>query len=454
MLQSERTLQIQTAYGPSSAFSPERGLPQGDIISPILWNIFYDPLLVRIDETPGYQFTDNLTISKLAYADDLETFTDNPEILQTQADTVVSYLTIFNMQVNGSKSILWTNQAKENSEYVQSIVPHINDQPITKIHFKDDLTRTLGVFFTADGQNKSTITHATTQINNLLKVINFKFTPGFLSVYLINTVLNPILVYRLQATPVTQTELKSINTSYRKLVRNKYNFSYASNLVLYDKELGINLQNIQSILDERLITNALLHERDQTILGKIHREMDRTVQNKLTLPERLMTCPVKFEKKPNPLILYVSNTLFFHDLQFRTISFNQETSILAKLTPDSYNEYFTTIKRLNLKSVDDITFHPNSIKPRFSRKVNNDSKPRLLTFEEFYRKLAPGTKKLKLFNDYLNLSQTPRFYQCLICLYAPYNELLSNRSLLDPNFKFNIREKLSTLVSTQRDIST
>ena len=219
MLQNDRQIQVLTAYGPTDIITPERGLPQGDKISPILWNIFYDALLVRLDETFGYKFSEELSISKLTYADDLQTFTESPLEIQIQANIVSSYLNIFGMQANGGKTILWTNHPVSDLDYIREFTPTVNNELVTAIHCSTDLTRILGAFFTSDGLSTQTIAHAFNQINNLLQVISFKFTPGFLSVYLINTVLIPILAYRLQVTPIPQKAIKSLNTSFRKLVR-------------------------------------------------------------------------------------------------------------------------------------------------------------------------------------------------------------------------------------------
>lgn len=53
----ERKIKIITTYGLSNGFTAEDGIDQGEIISPLLWRIFYDPLLYRIQSDPKFGYT-------------------------------------------------------------------------------------------------------------------------------------------------------------------------------------------------------------------------------------------------------------------------------------------------------------------------------------------------------------------------------------------------------------
>src|SRR5215469_14661758 len=52
----DRKIRIITHYGLSEPFTAGDGIDQGEMISPLLWRIFYDPLLTYIDseKTLGY----------------------------------------------------------------------------------------------------------------------------------------------------------------------------------------------------------------------------------------------------------------------------------------------------------------------------------------------------------------------------------------------------------------
>jgi ribonuclease HI/exonuclease III len=438
MLHRNRNIRIITAAGLSKEITPARGLPQGDKISPLLWNIFYDALLCKLDEAEGYAFSDNLQICKLAFADDLTTISDSIEKTNKHSKIVTSFLSMFHLKVNATKSILLTNLNKIDAEHLRNSEIKVDGIALTDIRSKGDITRILGVFLTADGDNHRTIQHAITQVDNMLKIIKWKFTPGPLIVYLINMVFIPILAYRLQVTPVLLTKLNEINTMFRKITRAKFNFSYASNSTIYDQELGISVHNFQAILDQRQITNALLHQRNTSELGYIHRYMVGLLTLELELPVDIMVCPVKTEKRPNPTILHVSNILFHYDLQFRTLYQNQSNNILLKITPDSYNEYCKIFMKLNIFTRDDITKRPMHQPCRYLRtRYPNQG---LLSFAELYQSLPKYLQNNQIFHQYKLDLVTPRFYQALILLYSTQEETAVNAHLLDRNHTFSIRQ--------------
>src|ERR1043165_5669702 len=46
----DRKLSIITHYGPSEPFTAGDGIDQGEVMSPLLWRIFYEPLLMAVQE--------------------------------------------------------------------------------------------------------------------------------------------------------------------------------------------------------------------------------------------------------------------------------------------------------------------------------------------------------------------------------------------------------------------
>ena len=78
-LYERRRFSIITEYGNTEFFEAEDGIDQGEVLSPLVWRIFYNPLLCKVQDAKlGYKMQiksqkiekDKLHIGVLAYADD------------------------------------------------------------------------------------------------------------------------------------------------------------------------------------------------------------------------------------------------------------------------------------------------------------------------------------------------------------------------------------------------
>lgn len=113
---------VLTAFGHSNAFKAGDGIDQGDAISPLIWKIFYDPLLARIQRDPhnGYimetdwRFNSELNIWKqkqariagLAFMDDTVWIHGSKQGLQRIIDISDSFFNLNDIQIKGEKSEL------------------------------------------------------------------------------------------------------------------------------------------------------------------------------------------------------------------------------------------------------------------------------------------------------------------------------------------------------------
>ena len=116
--------QVFTAYGNSDTYLVHSGIDQGEVIFPLLWCIYYDPLLCAINDSP-YRFvsevewcpnvrlpvTDNfwLKIPALVYMDDTLWLAKSKEDLIKITEIANSFFAFNDIQVNWSKSELLVN---------------------------------------------------------------------------------------------------------------------------------------------------------------------------------------------------------------------------------------------------------------------------------------------------------------------------------------------------------
>src|ERR1041384_1451923 len=124
-----RQNEVITNFGLTLSYQVLNGIDQGETITPLLWRIYYDPLISYIHSSfSGYtskvswftnlkHFTTNHTdinCSVLAYMDDTLWIASSQEELSNIISIAESFYSIANIQVNPSKSVLSTNSKSSN----------------------------------------------------------------------------------------------------------------------------------------------------------------------------------------------------------------------------------------------------------------------------------------------------------------------------------------------------
>ncbi len=120
--------QVFTAHGNSDTYLVHSGIDQGEVISPLLWCIYYDPLLCAINNSQhGFvsevdwrpdarrPLTNNtsLKIPALAYMDDTLWLAKSREDLTNITSIANSFFNFNDIQVNWSKSELLVNTSQQ-----------------------------------------------------------------------------------------------------------------------------------------------------------------------------------------------------------------------------------------------------------------------------------------------------------------------------------------------------
>jgi hypothetical protein len=82
-----------------------RGVKQGDPLSPLLFNLVTEPLLLALETTPGFTLDDGNNLSCLAFADDLILLADSAPQARGLLKTTEEYLDSLDMKVQAAKCL-------------------------------------------------------------------------------------------------------------------------------------------------------------------------------------------------------------------------------------------------------------------------------------------------------------------------------------------------------------
>ena len=434
-LDKNRTTTISTQYGNTDKINITRGLPQGDIISPILWAIFYDGLLCILKEKiQGYKIKD-INISAAAFADDLTPFTTTPEEMQDALNIIHEYLSSFSMTMNPNKCEIIANTSDEETNELRLANFNLGGQPIGKIKSGSEITRYLGTFITLDGLHKKTIIRAKENVDKITNLLMRKQCPGQVTVYIVNTCLIPKIAYQLQITPVPNHNLNTMDAKIRKLARKKLHLPVDTpSEIMYAREMGIQLISLKDTMTSKYITNAALRMMDMGIVGNLYKAFELQLTEKMKLPRPLLYAPITINSKKNEgksLVSHVANKLVENQLRLREIeNIKQETIDLLNVS--DYNNYYKQIMRFNLNNPANITEHTTT-KQRNTR----ERRPPMTISYDFW--VATSANKHKKINKIplKELPYIPEFYKAALRAIADTNE----NEIEITNKKFKIKTK-------------
>ena len=97
------TCSVQVDGAVSKPFSIERGVPQGSVLSPTLFNIIMDPLLKLLESSGLGLCVNGLYGGAYLHADDVRTLSASVSSLQAQINLVLSFARENFLQLNPSK---------------------------------------------------------------------------------------------------------------------------------------------------------------------------------------------------------------------------------------------------------------------------------------------------------------------------------------------------------------
>ncbi|GET55376.1 hypothetical protein RIR_jg15804.t3 [Rhizophagus irregularis DAOM 181602=DAOM 197198] len=236
---TRRNNKIITHHGDTSGYRVRIGIDQGEIISPLLWVIYLDPLLTTLnreacdpfilkssallDYSPIEYEQHNLPVSHITFMDDSTLIASSKQGIEDRLSITAEFYTLNNTQANSAKYILLSSE-----QFSQIIVFDLFPSSLNTIH---TLTlkalalstsfRFLGVWFNLSASSRFVHNQTVSMVKDMAALLSPKKLLAQHIAYLYNVVLLPRLEFRLQTTLFAESTINRMVSPMLSLIRQK-----------------------------------------------------------------------------------------------------------------------------------------------------------------------------------------------------------------------------------------
>ena len=206
-----RELRVITSLGLTDPFCAGDGIDQGETISPLLWRIFYDPLLCKIQDNQnnGYNMNCkwnpnlekentmalNLRCAAIAFMDDTTWVASSRDDMERILSDAREFYKANDSQINSSKSVLITING--DNQQPQSVHAGTNEEEVKPTE-NNTFARFLGIWIGNKNHKTNTKNRIEYEITNITRAIKRKKASEKQILYILNKVLIPRIEYRTQ----------------------------------------------------------------------------------------------------------------------------------------------------------------------------------------------------------------------------------------------------------------
>jgi len=279
-----RKNKVFTAFGDTCEYDILTGIDQGETISPLLWRIYYDPLLCKIRSLhAGYSqqhtwrpnknetqlISESINFSCMAFMDDTVWIAHTKAELEQILKVADSFYILNDIRINKSKSVLMTNEPKPNDEGSDFCTLTFGNETIKiKPTPQKVSVRYLGVWYNML-QGRS---HVLDQVKNELYIASDKLRRKLVTdkqmTYIFNTVLLPRIEFWTQITAIKEHECNQRMRPFYNAFKRKLNMSITTPNTIINNSLIYNFRPLYYTLNQAKIQALYAQINDGGVLGQ------------------------------------------------------------------------------------------------------------------------------------------------------------------------------------------
>src|ERR1044071_90957 len=298
-----RTNQVITDVGLTNEYNMNNGIDQGEIMSPLLWIIYYDPLFSKIKKIKGIGYTmehswkrdlsfhtmetRTLEIFNLVFMDDTNWLSGSKRGLTKQLIVTEKFNRYNGTKVNPDKSklIVINNSKTIEEKYIRYGVKNN-----TKIYPEkpNSLVRFLGVWISEKNNKKFVFDQIIRNVNIIFGLTSRKKLSPEQIKYVINAIVILRIEYKSHLTIFTEYEANRVTAKLRQVIKQKMNCSNTIPTVFLKNHNVYKLINFFERQAENHINNLIIKLNDDGFLGLTSEIRLRQLQNAEWLYDNLL----------------------------------------------------------------------------------------------------------------------------------------------------------------------
>jgi hypothetical protein len=247
------------------------------VISPLIWRIFYDPLLTKVKRNTllGYELevswresleeerekTKRVRQAVVAFADDTTWISSSKEQLEETIKIAEEFFKINDIQINLFKSKLITINTKASIEERKVIV----DKQEVYASKEKEAVRFLGIWIGQKLGKKQIVAKAKQIVRLFANMIRKKIVSTSQVLYINNVCLMPKLEYILQNTFLTKDECEKIQQPYMMMAKNRIGLA---------RTVPNTVMSHSGILSMRILWNALKTKQTLSLINRLNKSCE------------------------------------------------------------------------------------------------------------------------------------------------------------------------------------
>jgi len=269
-------MQVITPTGLTDKIPINVGVRQGDILSPLLFIIFINPLLKKLEKHEGYKGFHLPNIPVLAVCDDMVLISNKRYQMDNLCTVVEKYLSYYGVKLNPTKSAYTYktyNDARFDNITLGKEFPTMLDS--------NESYKYLGFYFNLDLNWTRHENECKRKFVHLLSLVRKRKLPTDLKINIINKIIIPTLQYSMYAIRFNDDLLKYFNKQVTNLIKRETKIYLNSNngTICAKKSEGGRALNLPSHTQDITCLNSAVNHTVNRDIPSISQEIYKTLIN-------------------------------------------------------------------------------------------------------------------------------------------------------------------------------